>query len=263
MQTNILFEQKDRVAILTLNRPEKLNALNYKTNDQMLALLDEIEQNRGIGAVVITGAGDRAFSAGGDIHEFTESIKEDVEVAVREFCKRGQTMTARLEAFPKPIIAAVNGVAFGGGCEITEAVHLAVASEEAVFAKPEINIGIPPTFGGTQRLSRLAGRKRALELLLTGDTFSAQRAYELGLVNKVVPHNELLPAAIDLADRVLRHSPLAASRIISAVTRGLNTTIEEGLLIEREQFARMAATKDVIEGLDAWIARRTPIYKGA
>lgn len=263
MQTNILFEQKDRVAILTLNRPEKLNALNYETNDKILALLDEIEQNRAIGAVVITGAGDRAFSAGGDIYEFTESIKEDVEVAVREFCKRGQTMTARLEAFPKPIIAAVNGIAFGGGCEITEAVHLAVASEDAVFAKPEINIGIPPTFGGTQRLSRLAGRKRALELLLTGDTFSAQRAYELGLVNKVVPHDELLMATIDLANRVLRHSPLAASRIISAVTRGLNTTIEEGLVIEREQFARMAATHDVIEGLDAWIARRTPVYKGA
>jgi enoyl-CoA hydratase/carnithine racemase len=172
-------------------------------------------------------------------------------------------MTARLESFPKPIIAAVNGIAFGGGCEITEAVHLAVASENALFAKPEINIGIPPTFGGTQRLPRLAGRKRALELLLTGDTFAPQRAYELGLVNKVVPHDELLPAAFELAERITRHSPLAAARIITAVTRGLNTTIDEGLLIEREQFARMAATNDVHEGLNAWIARRTPRYTGA
>jgi len=263
MQNSVLIEIKNRVALLTLNRPEKLNALNYETNDRLLELLDQIEDNDDVGAVILTGAGDRAFSAGGDIHEFTASIKEGVDIAVKEFCKRGQTMTARLESYPKPILAAVNGIAFGGGCEITEAVHLAVASDQAQFAKPEINIGIPPTFGGTQRLPRLAGRKRALELLLTGDRFSAERAYELGLVNKVVPHETLLPAAFDLADRILRHSPLAASRIISAVTRGINTTIEEGLLIEREQFARMAATKDVLEGLDAWIARRAPIYQGA
>lgn len=263
MQNSVLIEIRNRVALLTLNRPEKLNALNYQTNDRLLELLDKIEDNDDIGAVILTGAGDRAFSAGGDIHEFTASIKEGVDVAVKEFCKRGQTMTARLESYPKPILAAVNGIAFGGGCEITEAVHLAVASDQAEFSKPEINIGIPPTFGGTQRLPRLAGRKRALELLLTGDRFSAQRAYELGLVNKVVPHDKLLPAAFELAERILRHSPLAASRIISAVTRGINTTIEEGLLIEREQFARMAATQDALEGLDAWIARRTAIYQGA
>lgn len=263
MQNSVLIEIKNRVALLTLNRPEKLNALNYQTNDRLLELLDKIEDNGDIGAVILTGAGDRAFSAGGDIHEFTASIKEGVDVAVKEFCKRGQTMTARLESYPKPILAAVNGIAFGGGCEITEAVHLAVASDQAEFAKPEINIGIPPTFGGTQRLPRLAGRKRALEFLLTGDRFSASRAYELGLVNKVVPHEKLLPAAFELAERILRHSPLAASRIISAVTRGINTTIEEGLLIEREQFARMAATQDALEGLDAWIARRAPVYQGA
>ncbi len=259
----VKYEQKGAIALLTLNRPEKLNALNYATNDRLLELLASIETDPTIRAVVLTGAGERAFSAGGDIHEFTESIKAGVDIAVREFCRRGQIMTARLEAFPKPIIAAVNGIAFGGGCEITEAVHLAVASEKALFAKPEINIGIPPTFGGTQRLPRLAGRKRALELLLTGDTFSPQRGYEMGLVNKIVPHDALLPAAFDLAERIVRHSPLAVSRIITAVTRGINTTIDEGLLIEREQFARMAATKDVHEGLSAWIARRTPTYTGA
>jgi enoyl-CoA hydratase/carnithine racemase len=262
MQENVLYERKDRIALLTLNRPEKLNALDYATNDRLLSLLDQIEADEEIGAVILTGAGDRAFSAGGDIHEFTESIKRNTEEAVREFCRRGQRMTARFEAFPKPVIAAVNGIAFGGGCEITEAVHMAIASDKAVFAKPEINIGIPPTFGGTQRLPRLAGRKRALELLLTGDTFDPQRAYEMGLVNKVVPAEELLPAAFDLAERILRHSPLTAARIITAVTRGINTTIEEGLLIEREQFARMCATKDVQEGLDAWIDRRVPNYVG-
>ncbi len=257
----ITYVKQDAIALLTLNRPQKLNALNYATNDLLLTLLDDIEEDPAIRAVILTGAGERAFSAGADIHEFAESINAGVEVAVREFCKRGQTMTARLEAFPKPVIAAVNGIAFGGGCEITEAVHLAIASDKASFAKPEINIAIPPTFGGTQRLARLAGRKRALELLLTGDTFSPQHACATGLVNKVVPHDELLPAAVDLAQRILRHSSLAASRIITAVTRGINASIEEGLLIEREQFARMAATRDVKEGLNAWIERRVPDYE--
>ena len=263
MSELIKYESTGPIALLTLNRPEKLNALDYATVDRMLALLDVLEADVSVRAVVLTGAGDRAFSAGGDIHEFTRSIEAGVDIAVRDFCRRGQAMTARLESFPKPVIAAVNGIAFGGGCEITEAVHLAVASERALFAKPEINIGIPPTFGGTQRLSRLAGRKRALELLLTGDPFSPQRAWEMGLVNTVVPHEQLLPAAFGLADRILRHSSLAASRIITAVTRGINTTIDEGLAIEREQFARMAATSDVREGLDAWIARRAPQYTGA
>lgn len=262
MSDVVTYEKRGTIALLTLNRPEKLNALNYAANDRLLALLDTIEDDPSVRAVILTGAGDRAFSAGGDIPEFAATIKAGVDEAVKAFCKRGQTMTARLEAFPKPIIAAVNGIAFGGGCEITESVHLAVASEQAVFAKPEINIGIPPTFGGTQRLPRLAGRKRALELLLTGDRFSPQRAYEMGLVNKVVPHEQLMPAAFELAERILQHSPLAAARIITAVTRGINTTIEEGLLIEREQFARMAVTADVIEGLEAWIERRKPAYRG-
>ena len=151
----IIREDRDTIALLTLNRPQKLNALNYATIDHLLACLDQIEDDPNTRAIILTGAGDRAFSAGGDIHEFTKSIKCGRDIAVRQFCRRGQTMTARLEAFPKPIIAAVNGIAFGGGCEITEAVHLAIASERALFAKPEINIAIPPTFGGTQRLPRL------------------------------------------------------------------------------------------------------------
>ncbi len=146
MSDLITLAQKGAIALLTLNRPEKLNALNYATNDRLLELLDTIEIDPTIRAVVLTGAGARAFSAGGDIHEFTASVKASIDAAVIDFCKRGQTMTARLESFPKPIIAAVNGIAFGGGCEITEAVHLAVASDKAQFAKPEINIGIPPTF---------------------------------------------------------------------------------------------------------------------
>lgn len=258
----VLMERRGRLAVLILNRPEKLNALNYAMNDRLVALLDRLEGEPDIGAIIITGAGDRAFSAGGDIHEFTQSVKDGPDAAVRAFVRRGQSMTKRLETFAKPIIAAVNGIAYGGGCEITEAVHLAVASDRAVFAKPEINIGIPPTFGGTQRLPRLAGRKRALELLLTGESFGPQRAYELGLVNKVVPHDALMDESFALANRILRHSQLAAARIISAVTRGLNATIDEGLAIESEQFARMASSNDVIEGLDAWLERRAPSYSG-
>lgn len=258
----ILIQQREAVATLTLNRPEKLNALSYGLIDRLLDILDAIEVDPSIRAVILTGAGERAFSAGGDIHEFSQSVAAGPEQAVRDFVRRGQTLTARLEAFGKPVIAAVNGLAYGGGCEVTEAVPLAIASERAMFAKPEINLGMPPTFGGTQRLPRLAGRKRAMELLLTGDAFTPQRALELGLINAVVPHAELLPAAHALAQRILRHSSLAAASILTAVTRGINASIAEGLLIESEQFARVVPTADLREGLDAWMARRQPVYSG-
>jgi enoyl-CoA hydratase len=261
MSDTVLFERRERVALLTLNRPAKLNALDYAICDRLLALLAEVEQDESLHAVILTGAGERAFSAGADIHEFARSIQQGAETALRDFVRRGQALTARMEAFPKPIIAAVNGIAFGGGCEIVEAVHLAVASDQATFAKPEIRIGIPPTFGGTQRLPRLAGRKRALELLLTGETFLAGRAYELGLVNKVVPHADLLDSAFQLAERILRHSPMTAARIIAAVTRGLNATIGEGLQIEAEQFARMVGTDDLREALESWIEKRPPAFR--
>ena len=262
MSDPVLVEIKDRIALLTLNRPPKLNALNYALVDSLMARLDTIEATHDVHAVILTGAGDRAFSAGADIHEFSLSVEQGADAAVRDFVRRGQAMTARIESFPKPVIAAINGLAFGGGCEITEAAHLAVASERALFAKPEINLGMPPTFGGTQRLPRLAGRKRALELLLTGDPFSPAHALEIGLVNRVVPHDRLLASSHDLAQRILRHSPLAAGRILTAVTRGLNMSISEGLQMESEQFARMVPTRDLREGLAAWQARRQPVYTG-
>ncbi|MCF8488699.1 MAG: crotonase/enoyl-CoA hydratase family protein [Rhodospirillum sp.] len=262
MTSTVLFEARGSIAVLTLNRPEKLNALNYATNDRLLSLLDTIEEDPALRAVILTGAGERAFSAGGDIPEFAASIRRGADEADRAFRRRGQAMTARIEAFPKPFIVAVNGLAYGGGCEITEAAHLAIASDRARFAKPEIVIGIPPTFGGTQRLPRLAGRKRALELLLTGDSFSAEHAMALGLVNRVVPHDRLMDDTFALAERILTHSSLAAARILTAVTRGLNATIAEGLAIEGEQFARMCATEDVREGLNAWIDRRPPAFSG-
>jgi enoyl-CoA hydratase/carnithine racemase len=263
MSDPVLIDVSDGVALLTLNRPDRLNALNYDLIDRLMAFLDQIEVDANIRAVILTGAGDRAFSAGADIHEFSKSVRAGTNAALRDFVRRGQAMTARLEAFRKPVIAAVNGLAFGGGCEITEAVHLAVASERTMFAKPEINLGMPPTFGGTQRLPRLAGRKRALELLLTGDPFSPAQALEIGLVNAVVPHDELLPAARRLAGRILRHSPLATAGIITAVARGSNMAIGEGLQVEAGQFAALVPSHDLAEGLAAWIEHRRPGYRGA
>ncbi len=258
MSEPVLIEIEHGIAVMTLNRPDKLNALNYALVDRMRALLDVIEVDDTIRAVIITGAGERAFSAGADIHEFSSSVRLGAHAAVRDFVRRGQAMTSRLEAFCKPVIAAVNGIAFGGGCEITEAVHLAIASDKARFAKPEIKLGMPPTFGGTQRLPRLAGRKRALELLLTGEPFPPAHAMEIGLVNAIVPHDDLLPAARELAGRIIRHSPRAIGSILTAVTRGLNTSIDEGLQIESGQFAAMVPTHDLGEGIAAWIARRQP-----
>jgi enoyl-CoA hydratase len=263
MSDAILLEIEDRIALITLNRPQRLNALNYDLIDRLMAALDRVEVEPGVRAVILTGAGERAFSAGADIHEFSGSVRRGTGVAVRDFVRRGQAMTARLEAFKKPVIAAVNGLTFGGGCEITEAVHLAIASDKALFGKPEINLGMPPTFGGTQRLPRLAGRKRALELLLTGEPFSPARALEIGLVNKVVPHDQLLPAARELAQRITRHSPLAVASVITAVTRGLNLSIAEGLLVESEQFAALVPSHDLGEGLAAWIERQRPNYSGS
>lgn len=262
MSDIVKFELDRGIAILTLNRPDKLNALNYALVDRLMVLLDGIEVDDTVRAVILTGAGERAFSAGADITEFSASVTRGPHHAVRDFVRRGQAMTARLESFPKPVIVAVNGLAFGGGCEITEAAHLAIASERALFAKPEIKLGMPPTFGGTQRLPRLAGRKRALELLLTGDSFSPAYALQVGLINAVVPHDQLLNAARDLAERITRHSPLAVTSVITAVTRGLNGSIDEGLQVEREQFARMAPTYDLKEGLSAWIERRAASYTG-
>ncbi|MGJ5178657.1 crotonase/enoyl-CoA hydratase family protein [Bradyrhizobium oligotrophicum] len=258
MTEPVLFQMSDRIALLTLNRPEQLNALSYALIDALMAALDRIETDAGIRAVILTGAGDRAFSAGADIDEFSESVRQGRAAALRDFVRRGQAMTARLEAFRKPVIAAVNGLAFGGGCEITEAVHLAVASERARFAKSEIRLGMPPTFGGTQRLPRLVGRKRGLELLLTGDPVTAERALELGLVNAVVPHDDLLPAARALAQRIIRHGPDAVASVITATTRGLNMAIAEGLQVESEQFAGLVGSRDLDEGLAAWRARRPP-----
>ncbi|MCP2259267.1 Enoyl-CoA hydratase/carnithine racemase [Streptoalloteichus tenebrarius] len=252
----IRLDQADAVATITLDRPEKLNALDYPTIDALLAALDQIEDDDTVRAVILTGAGDRAFSAGADIPSLAASVAGGVDRALREIVARGQGLTRRIEQFPKPVIAAVNGLAWGGGCEITEAAPLAVASEHATFAKPEISLGFPPPFGGSQRLPRHVGRKRALEMILTGDPISARRAEEIGLVNAVVPHTDLIGAARDLADRVLRHAPTAVRACLAAVTRGINLPIDEGLAVEASWFAVTVPTRGVADGLQRFLNRR-------
>ena len=256
MREIVLVEVAQGIALLTLNRPAKLNALSYAMIDRLMQLLDSFETAAEVRAIILTGAGERAFSAGADIFEFSESVRAGANAAVRDFVRRGQALTERLEAYGKPVIAAVNGLAFGGGCEITEAAHLALASERALFAKSEIRLGMPPTFGGTQRLPRLVGRKRALELLLTGESFSSARALAMGLVNAVVPPENLLAAARDLAGQVARHPPGAVQAILTAVARGSNMSIGEGLQVESEQFARLAAMPEISDSLASWVARR-------
>src|SRR5260221_6075089 len=180
MSDAVLLDIKDGIALVTLNRPEKLNALNYELIDRLMALMDIIEVAPEVRAMILTGAGDRAFSAGADIPQFSASVRRGTDTAIRDFVRRGQAMTARLEAFKKPVIAAVNGIAFGGGCEITQPGHLAIASDHARFAKPEINLGMPPTFRGTQRLPRLAGRQPPLGPFLTRPPFPPARAGGVG-----------------------------------------------------------------------------------
>ncbi len=243
------------VATVTINRPEKLNALDYATIDRLAATFDRIEEDAAIRAVILTGAGERAFSAGADIVDLAASIAGGTDRALREIVRRGQGLTGRIERFPKPVIAAVNGLAYGGGCEITEAAPLAVASERATFAKPEITLGFPPPFGGSQRLPRHIGRKRGLEMILTGDPIGAARAAELGIVNTVVPHGDLLPAARELAGRVIRHAPTAVSACLAAVTRGLNVPIDEGLAVEASWFAVTVPTEGVTDGLRRFLDR--------
>ena len=262
-EDSLLREDDGGVSLLTLNRPARHNALDYGTIDALLAALDDIEGKTAVGAVILTGAGDAAFSAGADIFGLSASVELGSEVALREFVARGQRLTSRIEEFPKPIIVAVNGLAYGGGCEVTEAAPLAIASAHARFAKPEIDLGFPPPFGGTQRLPRLVGRKRALAMILTGEPISAAEAAAIGLVNRVVPHHRLLPEARALAQRIAGKPSLAVRACLASVTSGLNMSVHEGLQLEAMQFHRLAASADMREGVAAFREKRPAVFRGA
>lgn len=261
IETGLQIAHHEGVALLTLNRPQRLNALNTPLIDALREALDVIELDPSIRAVVLTGAGDRAFSAGADVHAFAPVLTDEA-VALREFVRRGQALTSRIENFPKPIIAAVNGLAYGGGCEVVEAAPLAVAASHATFAKPEIRLGFPPPFGGTQRLARLVGRKRALAMILTAEPIDANEAVAIGLVNRVVALPELLDATMAFARRIIEHSSVAITASLAAVTRGLNLPIDEGLALEAAAFARMLGTADLREGVAAFRERRPARFIG-
>jgi len=249
------------IAILTLNRPGKLNALSNELLAAIMAALDNIELDPSIRSIVITGAG-RAFSAGADIAAFKSHLELGPTEAIRHFMRPGHQMTRRVESFPKPIIVAVNGLAFGGGCELVEAAHIALASDTATFSKAEINIGIIPTFGGTQRLPRNVGRKAAIELILTGRIFDAAEAARLGLINRVVSATHLLEEALALANLLAAKPPLTLAAALAAIHRGMDAAIDDGLAIEEAAFARIVPTHDAREGVAAFVEKRSPTFLG-
>jgi len=260
-QHGVLREDRGAVSVLTLNRPGKLNAMSNEVIAAVMAALDEIELDQRLRAIVITGAG-RAFSAGADIAAFQHHIEAGPAEAIAHFMRPGHRLTRRVESFPKPIIAAVNGIAFGGGCELVEATHIALAAEAATFSKAEVNIGIIPTFGGTQRLPRNVGRKAAIELILTGRVFAAAEAARLGLVNRVVPNAELMEQAMALAEELASKPPLALAAALAAIHRGMDASIDDGLAIEEAAFARIIPTDDAREGVAAFVEKRRPAFKG-
>ena len=255
---NLLFETEDSIAVITINRPEKLNALNTATFLELNDVLLKIQQDGSIRGVLITGSGDKAFVAGADIEEIQGlSLEKGVE-----FSKLGQGVFSLIENLGKPVIALIDGYALGGGCELTMACHLRFASDRSKFGQPEVNLGLIPGYGGTQRLPRLIGRSLALEYLLTADIISAQRAYEIGLVNKVVPSEELLDTGKKMLKQILSKGPVAVKYILETVHRGLNGTLEEGLSIEADHFGMACATEDMKEGTRAFLEKRKPEFKG-
>ena len=257
----LLREDHGAVAILTMNRPGKLNALSNELLAAIMDALNDIEPDPAIRAVVITGTG-RAFSAGADIAAFQRHMRAGPADAAMHFMRPGHQMTRRVESFPKPIIAAVNGLAFGGGCELTEAAHIALAARTASFSKAEINIGIMPTFGGTQRLPRNIGRKAAIELILTGRTFDSTEAVRLGLVNRLVADADLLGEAMALASELATKPPLTMAAALMAIHRGMDASIDDGLAIEEAAFARIVPTHDAQEGVAAFLGKRRPTFIG-
>src|SRR6266699_2266566 len=254
----LLFAVRDAIATITINRPDKLNALNDQVVDELAHAAERIASEDAIKGAILTGAGTKAFVAGADIGDLAKQGPFDGKARAL----RGQAMLRRLETCGKPVIAAVNGYALGGGCELALACHLRVASEHARFGQPEVKLGIAPGYGGTQRLPRLVGKGVALRLLLTGEMIDAQEAYRIGLVNKVVAAASLMHESEALLRGILAMGPLGVRLTLEAVERGLDMSLEEGLLLEANHFGLLAATADMKEGLTAFLEKRAPKFEG-
>ena len=254
---NLLFEKVNKIAKITINRPEKLNALNTETFSELNSLLDFLQNDNSILVVIITGSGEKAFVAGADIKEL--SIL-DTNNGV-EFSLFGQSVFNKIENLSKPVIAAVNGFALGGGCELALACHIRYASENAKFGQPEVNLGIIPGYGGTQRLARQIGKGRALEYILTGDIITAQDAYRIGLVNKVFPNEELLLKSIELAEKIIAKGKYAIAKSIISINAADNISLLDGLKFEAQQFGDCCGKEEFIEGTTAFLEKRKPNFE--
>ena len=253
----LLVERRERVAIITINRPDKRNALNIKTREEGAALLDELRDDNDVRVVVFTGAGDKAFIAGADIAEFagrTATMQRDVMT--------GRSLFTAIDSFPKPVIAMINGYCLGGGCELALACDIRVASENASFGQPEINLGIIPGGGGTQRLTRLVGEGKAMELILTGEIIDARTAFSIGLVNHVVPQDQLETKTMEIANRIADKGPVALRYGKEAVKLASRSNLDEGLRREVDLFALCFSTEDKDEGVQAFLEKRKPEFKG-
>jgi len=259
MPTTLLFELSDGIVRLTINRPDKLNALNATVIAELGDAVTRIETDAAVRGVILTGSGQKAFVAGADIAELT--AQTPIEGQARAIL--GQQVFRRLERCGKPVIAAINGFALGGGCELAMACHIRIAAEHAKFGQPEVKLGIGPGYGGTARLPRLVGKGRALELLLTGGMIDAAEAYRIGLVNRVVSGDKLLAEAETLLRTILENGPLAIRACLEAVDAGLETSLDQALLLEANHFGLLSATEDMREGTKAFLEKRKPLFKGA
>lgn len=254
----LLFETRDGIAFVTVNRPDKLNALNDQVMLELADAAERIATDAAIKGAILTGSGPKSFVAGADIGDLAKQGPFDGKARAQ----RGQAVLRRLETCGKPVIAAINGFALGGGCELAMACHIRIASENAKFGQPEVKLGIAPGYGGTQRLPRLIGKGRALQLILTGEMIDAQEAYRIGLVNRVVPAADLLAESEKMMRGILAMGPLAVRLSLEAVDQGVEMTLDEGLLLEANHFGLLAATADMKEGTTAFLEKRSAKFQG-
>ena len=255
---NVLYEKKDGIAYVTLNRPKVLNALNQRTWQDLRVAFEDARDDATVRGIILTGAGDKAFIAGADISEIAHITAVDAERSSRY----GQDVLTLIETLGKPVIAAVNGFALGGGCETAMACTIRVASEHARFGQPEVSLGIIPGGGGTQRLPQLVGKGRALQIILSGAMITAQEAYRIGLVNEVVPATDLIPRAEAILKQIFANAPVAIRFSLEAVNRGLETSQAEGMALEASLFGLCAGTEDKDEGTQAFLQKRPAKFKG-
>ncbi|HEX9982247.1 MAG TPA: enoyl-CoA hydratase-related protein [Thermoanaerobaculia bacterium] len=255
---NVKTENRDGVLVITIDRPKVLNALNAQTVAELDAAFTAARNDDSVRAVILTGGGEKAFVAGADIGELAKMTP----VTGKAVAENGQQVFLRIERFPKPVIAAINGFALGGGCELALACHIRIASEKAQLGLPEVTLGIIPGYGGTQRMARLLGKGKAVELIATGDRIGAAEAERIGLVNKVVPADQLMTAAEEMARTIAKRGPLAVRAAIEAVMIGSEMPLEAGLSFEATLFGLLASTEDMKEGMGAFLEKRQAEFKG-